>query len=361
MMIDRQEGREVDKSTFSARVTRAVDEIVAKQANLGIDVINDGEQGKVSFVTYVHDRLTGIVAGEPRGNLWKNTREGQAFPEFYAEVEAHASGAPGRARQMICVGPLRYSGRTLLEEQLKVFKTAADRAGVFEAFVPSISPANVERWQRNEYYKTEGEYLEAIAEAMREEYEAIVAAGFLLQVDDPALATRYTMTTDSIQQTRDWAHARVDVLNHALRNIPEEKVRFHTCYSINMGPRATDMELKDFVDIMLRVRAGAYSFEFANPRHEHEWAIWEQVKLPPGKILIPGVISHTTVLVEHPALVAERLVRFANVVGAENVIAGADCGFASFAASHEMHPSIVWAKLAAMVEGARIASRRIWN
>jgi 5-methyltetrahydropteroyltriglutamate--homocysteine methyltransferase len=361
MMIDREEGREIDKSAFSARVTRAVDEVVVKQANLGIDVINDGEQGKVSFVTYVHDRLTGIVAGEPRGNLWKNTREGQAFPEFYAEVEAHASGAPGRARQMICVGPLRYSGRTLLEEQLKVFKTAADRAGVIEAFVPSISPANVERWQRNEYYKTEGEFLEAIAEAMREEYEAIVAAGFLLQVDDPALATRYTMTTDSIQQTRDWAHARVDVLNHALRNIPEEKVRFHTCYSINMGPRATDMELKDFIDIMLRVRAGAYSFEFANPRHEHEWAIWEQVKLPRGKILIPGVISHTTVLIEHPELVAERLVRFANVVGAENVIAGADCGFASFAASHEMHPSIVWAKLAAMVEGARIASRRVWN
>ena len=361
MMIDREEGREIDRAAFSARAARAVDEVVAKQASLGIDIINDGEQGKVSFVTYVHDRMSGIVAGEPRGNLWRNTREGQAFPEFYAAVEAHASGAPGRARQMICVDRLRYSGRALLEEQLKVFKAAADRAGVVEAFVPSISPANVERWQRNEYYKTDDEYLEAIAEAMREEYEAIVAAGFLLQVDDPALATRYTMTTESIEQTRDWATVRVEVLNHALRNIPEDKVRFHTCYSINMGPRATDMELKDFVDIMLRVRAGAYSFEFANPRHEHEWAIWEDIKLPPGKILIPGVISHTTVLVEHPELVAERLIRFANVVGAENVIAGADCGFASFAASHEMHPSIVWAKLAAMVEGARIASRRIWK
>ncbi len=361
MMIDREEGREIDRAAFSARVAHAVDEVVAKQASLCIDVVNDGEQGKVSFVTYVHDRMSGIVAGEPRGNLWRNTREGQAFPEFYAAVEAHASGAPGRARQMICVDRLRYSGRALLEEQLKVFKAAADRAGVVEAFVPSISPANVERWQRNEYYKTDDEYLEAIAEAMREEYEAIVAAGFLLQVDDPALATRYTMTTESIEQTRDWATVRVEVLNHALRNIPEDKVRFHTCYSINMGPRATDMELKDFVDIMLRVRAGAYSFEFANPRHEHEWAIWEDIKLPPGKILIPGVISHTTVLVEHPELVAERLIRFANVVGAENVIAGADCGFASFAASHEMHPSIVWAKLAAMVEGARIASRRIWK
>ena len=199
MMIDREEGREIDRAAFSARVARAVDEVVAKQASLGIDIINDGEQGKVSFVTYIHDRMSGIVAGEPRGNLWRNTREGQAFPEFYAAVEAHASGAPGRARQMICVDRLRYSGRALLEEQLKVFKVAADRAGVVEAFVPSISPANVERWQRNEYYKTDDEYLEAIAEAMREEYEAIAAAGFLLQVDDPALATRYTMTTESIR------------------------------------------------------------------------------------------------------------------------------------------------------------------
>jgi 5-methyltetrahydropteroyltriglutamate--homocysteine methyltransferase len=361
MMIDRQEGGAVDEAQFAARVNRAIDESVATQAQLGIDIINDGEQGKISFVTYVNERLSGIVPGEPRGNLWKNTREGQAFPEFYAEVEAHASGAPGRARRMICVEPLRYAGKALLNEELKVFKAAVDRAGVVEAFVPSISPANVERWQQNQYYKTEHDYLEAIAEAMREEYEAIVAAGFLLQIDDPALATRHTMTTESIEATRKWANVRVDVLNHALRNLPEDKIRFHTCYSINMGPRATDMELKDLVDIMLRVRAGAYSFEFANPRHEHEWALWETVKLPPGKILIPGVISHTTVLVEHPELVAERLIRFAKVVGAENVIAGADCGFASFAASHEMHPSIVWAKLAALVEGARIGSKRIWN
>ena len=361
MMIKREDGGAIDAAAFSARAARAVEEVVEKQAALGIDIINDGEQGKVSFVTYVNERLSGIVAGEPRGNLWKNTREGQAFPEFYAEVEAHASGAPGRARQMICVGPLRYTGRPLLEQQLAVFKAAMDRTDVAEAFVPSISPSNVERWQRNEFYQNHNEYLEAIAEAMREEYEAIVAAGFLLQIDDPAMATRYTMTTESVEDIRKWANVRVDVLNHALRNLPEDKIRFHTCYSINMGPRTTDMELKDLIDIMLRVKAGAYSFEFGNPRHEHEWSVWENVKLPAGKIVIPGVISHTTVLVEHPELVAERLVRFANVVGAENVIAGADCGFASFAASHEMHPSIVWAKLAAMVEGARIASRRIWN
>jgi 5-methyltetrahydropteroyltriglutamate--homocysteine methyltransferase len=361
MMIDREEGRAVDAAAFAERARRAVNESVAKQVDLGLDVINDGEQSKVSFVTYVRDRLSGIVPGEPRGNLWKNTREGQAFPEFYAEVAAHASGAPGRAREMVCIDQLRYAGKQQLDEQLQVFRAAVDLAGAEESFVPSISPSNVERWQRNDYYKSPDEYLEAIAEAMREEYEAIVAAGFLLQVDDPAMATRYTMTTESLADTRRWANVRVDVLNHALRNIPEDKIRFHTCYSINMGPRATDMELKDLVDIMLRVRAGAYSFEFANPRHEHEWRIWEDVKLPAGKIVIPGVISHTTVLVEHPELVAERIIRFADVVGPENVIAGADCGFASFAASHEMHPSIVWAKLAALVEGARIASRRIWN
>jgi 5-methyltetrahydropteroyltriglutamate--homocysteine methyltransferase len=361
MMIKREDGGAVDPAVFSARANRAVEEVVNKQTDLGIDIINDGEQGKISFVTYVNERLSGIVAGEPRGNLWKNTREGQAFPEFYAEVEAHASGAPGRARQMICVDRLRYSGKQQLDEQLRVFRAAVDRAGVKEAFVPSISPSNVERWQRNEYYKSTDEYLAAIAVALRDEYETIVAAGFLLQVDDPAMATRYTMTTDSLEDTRRWANVRVDVLNHALRNIPEDKIRFHTCYSINMGPRATDMELKDLVDIMLRVRAGAFSFEFGNPRHEHEWSVWQNIKLPAGKILIPGVISHTTVLIEHPELVAERIVRFANVVGPENVIAGADCGFASFAASHEMHPSIVWAKLAALVEGARIASKRIWH
>jgi 5-methyltetrahydropteroyltriglutamate--homocysteine methyltransferase len=361
MIIQRENGGNVDPRAFSARAHRAVEEAVERQAALGIDIVNDGEQGKISFVTYVNERLSGIVPGEPRGNLWKNTREGQAFPEFYAAVEAHASGAPGRARQMICVDQLRYAGKRQLDEELQVFRTAVDRAGVKEAFVPSISPSNVERWQRNDYYKSNDEYLEAIAEAMRVEYEAIVAAGFLLQIDDPAMATRHTMTTDSLDSTRNWANIRVDVLNHALRNIPEEKIRFHTCYSINMGPRSTDMELKDLVDIMLRVRAGAYSFEFANPRHEHEWTVWESVKLPVGKILIPGVISHTTVLIEHPELVAQRIIRFADVVGPENLIAGADCGFASFAASHEMHPSIVWAKLAALVEGARLATERIWR
>jgi 5-methyltetrahydropteroyltriglutamate--homocysteine methyltransferase len=361
MMAEKDSGHRVDPTAFSARVQRAVAEIVKRQVEIGVDVIDDGEQGKASFVTYANERLGGIEPGSPRGNLWRTSREGLAFPEFYAQIEAHASGAPARAPQMVCTGPIRYVGQAQLDAQIKTFKAALDGAGAVQGFLPAISPTNVEAWQRNEYYKSNDDFLFAIAEAMRVEYEAIVAAGVLLQIDDPGLATHYARMPDlSVEDCRRWARVRVQALNHALRNIPPEKVRFHTCYSINMGPRVSDMELKDLVDIMLEVRAGAFSFEAANPRHEHEWRVWADVKLADGRIIIPGVISHTTVLVEHPELVAERIVRFAQVVGCENVIAGADCGFASFAASHEMHPTIVWAKLAALVEGARIASRRMW-
>jgi 5-methyltetrahydropteroyltriglutamate--homocysteine methyltransferase len=360
MMLDRQAGQPAEPAAFDRRVRQAVTDVVDRQIELGVDIIDDGEQGKASFVTYINERLGGFTPGGPRGNPWRRSREGHAFPEFYASVEAHASGAPGRALQMVCTSAIRYTGHAALQSQLDTFRDAVG-GRVQEAFVPSIAPSNVEGWNRNEYYKTTEDYLLAIGEALREEYEAIVAAGFLLQIDDPAMATRYTREPDeSIEQCRTWARVRVGVLNHALRNIPPERVRFHTCYSINMGPRTTDMELKDLVDIMLEVRAGAFSFEAANPRHEHEWRLWADVKLPAGAVIIPGVISHTTVLVEHPETVAERLVRYAGVVGRENVIAGADCGFASFAASHEMHPSIVWAKLAALVEGARIASGRLW-
>jgi 5-methyltetrahydropteroyltriglutamate--homocysteine methyltransferase len=360
MMQQREAGQPVDQAAFARRVESAVKDVVDRQIDLGIDIVDDGEQGKPSFVTYINSRLGGFTPGGPRGNPWRQSREGRAFPDFYASVEAHASGAPGRALQMVCTAPIRYTGQAELQAQLDTFRQALGGRAA-EAFVPSIAPSNVEGWNRNEYYPTEDAYLLAIGEALREEYEAIVAAGFLLQIDDPAMATRYTREPDeSVEQCRRWARTRVGVLNHALRNIPPDRVRFHTCYSINMGPRATDMELKDLIDIMLEVRAGAFSFEAANPRHEHEWRLWGEVAVPEGAIIIPGVISHTTVLVEHPEVVAERLIRYAEVVGRDNVIAGADCGFASFAASHEMHPSIVWAKLAALVEGARIASGRLW-
>jgi 5-methyltetrahydropteroyltriglutamate--homocysteine methyltransferase len=231
-----------------------------------------------------------------------------------------------------------------------------------EVFVPAVSPSNVEEWNPNRHYQSDEEYLFAIAEAMREEYRAIVDAGFLLQIDDPRLVTYYILHPEaSVADCRRWGRARVEALNHALRGIPEDRVRFHTCYGINMGPRVHDMELKDVVDLILEVRAGAYSLEAANPRHEHEWRVWEEVKLPDGKVLIPGVITQSSVLVEHPEVVAERVVRFASVVGRENVIAGSDCGFATFAGSLEIHASIVWAKLAALAEGARRASKRLWG
>ena len=261
---------------------------------------------------------------------------------------------------MVCRGPVTYMGHAQIAAEIATFKKALAAAGATEGFLPSISPSNVENWNRNEYYRDHEAFLFAIAGAMNEEYRAIVDAGLLVQIDDPLLATYYARMPDkSVDDCRTWPAKRVEAVNHALRGIPEDRVRFHTCYSVNMGPRTTDMQLKDFADIMLGVKAGAYSFEAANPRHEHEWRVWKDVKLPAGKSLIPGVISHTTVLVEHPELVADRIVRFAEAVGRENVIAGADCGFATFASSTEMHPSVVWAKLGSLVEGAKIASRRL--
>jgi 5-methyltetrahydropteroyltriglutamate--homocysteine methyltransferase len=360
MLLDREAGKPVDPEAYAVRNRRAVSDIVLKQIELGIDVIDDGEQGKSSFMTYVNERLAGFDPGGPRGSPWRHSREGKAFPEFYAAM-ARPSGGPSAAMQMVCTGPIAYKGHGRLQTDIQNFKAALQGVAVEEAFMPAISPSNIEDWQRNEHYKDEEEYVFAIAEAMREEYQAIVDAGFVLQIDDPRLATHYVVSEDSIAECRKWAEIRVEALNHALRGIPEDRIRFHTCYGINMGPRIHDLELKHFIDIMLRIRAGSYSFESANPRHEHEWRDWAKARLRPGTILMPGVISHTTVLVEHPELVAERIERYARIVGRESVIAGSDCGFATFATSHEIHPTIVWAKLASLTEGARIASRRLWS
>jgi 5-methyltetrahydropteroyltriglutamate--homocysteine methyltransferase len=230
-----------------------------------------------------------------------------------------------------------------------------------EAFITAISPSNLELYYENRHYASDEEYLAALADAMHVEYKAIVDAGFLLQIDDPRMATHYNRTPDaSIEDCRTFIALRVEAVNHALRGIPEDRVRFHTCYSVNIAPRIHDFELKHFVDLMLQVRAGAYVIEAANPRHEHEWQIWEDVKLPDGKLLVPGVVSHCIHLVEHPELVAQRIARFAGVVGRERVIAGTDCGFGTSGAGDEVHPDVAWAKLAAHVEGARIASGRLW-
>jgi 5-methyltetrahydropteroyltriglutamate--homocysteine methyltransferase len=350
-----------DPATLAARGRRAVADIVKKQLELGIDIVSDGEQGKPSFVSYVNDRLGGFEAAGQRVSPWGGSREYRAFPEYYEAMARANTGGAGGAAQMVCTGPITYRGERALARDIDNFKAALAGVRYGEAFMPAISPANVEDWHKNRHYPSQEDYLFAIAEAMGYEYRAIVDAGFLLQIDDPRLATYYVLNPEaSMAEVRKWAERRVAALNHALKGIREDRVRYHTCYSINMGPHIHDMEMKDLVGIMLKIRAGAYSFEAANPRHEHEWKVWEKVRLPDGKSLIPGVISHTTVLVEHPELVADRLVRYASVVGRENVIAGSDCGFATFAGSQEVHASIVWAKLDALVRGARLASKALW-
>jgi 5-methyltetrahydropteroyltriglutamate--homocysteine methyltransferase len=360
-----ERGAPYDRREFEAAVRRAVRDVVERQCEIGIDIVDDGEESKVSFVAYVNDRLGGF---ESRGLLERSSfagsREHLQFPEFYRAAQQGPGTNAGTAiRHMVCTGPITYVGHRQLQADIENLKAALKGKDVVGAFIPSTSPANVERWQTNEYYPTQDEYLLAIAEAMRVEYRTIVEAGFLLQIDDPSLATYYTRHPEAtVDESLAWGRTRIEVLNHALRGIPPEKIRYHTCYGINMGPRTSDLEMSHLAKLMLEINAGAYSFEAANPRHEHEWKLWKDVKLPEGKRLIPGVVTHTSVLVEHPELVADRIVRFAEVVGRENVIAGADCGFATHpSATPEIHPTIAWAKLRSLVEGARLASERLWK
>ncbi len=350
-------GEHCDAVADAARLRVAVAEVVRKQVELGIDVINDGEFGKPSFITYVRDRLDGLTpTGGLRGNHWGTSRDAIAFPDFY---KAQVVGASGQLNYG-CTAPIVYKGHAKLKTDLDNLRAALAGMNGIEAFVPSISPANIESWNANHYYKTAEEYMTAVCDAMHEEYKAITDAGFVLQIDDPRLVTYYmTQPNLSVAECRKWAEKQVEALNYALRGIPGEKVRYHTCYSINMGPRVHDMEARDIIDIILKIRAGAFSFEAANPRHEHEWAVWRDAKKADGTILIPGVVTHCSVLVEHPELVAERLIKYVDFAGIENVIAGTDCGFATFAGQDEISPLIVWAKLEALVKGAEIASKRL--
>jgi 5-methyltetrahydropteroyltriglutamate--homocysteine methyltransferase len=360
MIRAKARGEPVDEKKLAARVKEAVTEVVRQQADVGLDVIDDGEFGKPSFVTYVRDRLGGLEAYGVRPNAWLSSREAVSFPDYY---KAQESASP-RARQvqMACTSPLTYKGQAALKAELDNLKAALKGIDVADVFVPCISPANIEDWNENKYYETNDQYLFAIADAMNVEYRTIVDAGFLVQVDDPRLVSYYLMDPSmSVDAIRTWAIKRVEALNHALRGIPTERIRYHTCYSINMGPRVHDLEVKHIIDILMKIRAGAFSFEASNPRHEHEWAVWKEARIPDGTVLIPGVITNSSVLVEHPELVAQRLIRFADFMGRENVIAGTDCGFASFAGSDEVHASIVWAKMEAMVQGAEIASKKLWG
>ena len=363
LMLDKMDGKPIDEKAYAERVRKAVVGSVRQQVDAGLDVVSDGEMGKPSFITYAAQRLEGLEKREgDRPSPFANTRETRDFPEYYQSTVAEQVSSRRRRARMVCAGPIKYKGHAQLKADLDNLKSALQGVNATEAFVPAIAPSNVETTTPNEYYPTQEAYVFAIAEAMREEYKAIVDAGFVLQIDDPFLVTYYITRPDlNIAECRKWGELRVEALNAALKGIPADKVRFHTCYSINMGPRVHDMQLKDVIDIILKVNAGAYTFEAANPRHEHEWEEWRRAKTPDDKVLIPGVITQSTVLVEHPELVAQRLCRFADVVGRERVIAGADCGFASFAGSNEVHPSIVWAKFNSLVEGARIASKKLWK
>ncbi len=367
----KEQGQPYDRDDLARRVREAVTDVVRQQVEAGIDIVTDGEQGKSSFYGYVVERFSGFERKPPApGNEMRPRSAGReylAFPDYYAWSERIAEpfgGRGGRGRGVdTCTGPVSYKGHEAVQADIANLKAATAGRAHEDVFMPAISSAYVAATFANEYYRSHEEYEKAVSDALREEYKAIVDAGFILQIDDPRLVTYYMMHPElSVADCRKWAAERVEVINDSLRAIPPEKVRFHTCYSIDVGPRIHEMDLKDIVDVILKINAGAYSFEAANPRHEHEYHVFESVKLPADKILMPGVISHTTNLVEHPELIAERILRFAKIVGRENVIAGADCGFAASALRfNDTHPSVAWLKFAALAEGARLASRELWN
>jgi 5-methyltetrahydropteroyltriglutamate--homocysteine methyltransferase len=365
MMREKEHDRPYDPPRFAELVSGAVLDVVRRQAAAGLDIVTDGEQGKVSFLTYVKERLAGFDQVEGETLLppsWQ--REIDDFPEYYHSYMSKYSSAVAPMRVMVCTGPVAYSGQQALATDIANLRAAlADRdvaGAVTEAFLPSTSPSG---FGRNDYYATEQDYLTAVAEAMREEYLGIVEAGFLLQIDDPWLIEILTDDGHSDPaERRRRATEHVEALNHALRGIPEDRIRLHTCYGLNHGPRLNDIALAEVAPVMLQINAGAYSFEVANPRHQHEWRIWADQKLPDGKILLPGLLGHATNYVEHPELIADTICAYAGLVGRENVIASADCGFSSRASfAPEVHPTVVWAKFAALAEGAAIATKRLWG
>jgi 5-methyltetrahydropteroyltriglutamate--homocysteine methyltransferase len=361
MIQAKERGGSFDAAAFAARVKSAVAEVVRRQAEAGIDIIADGEMGRFGFIPYVNERLTGLEARpNPRSEgTWARSREHLAFPEYYAWA-AQMPGAAGGAQraQWVCTGPIVYKGHEALARDIDNLKAALAPVRYEDAFMPAVSPAQLAGWNKNEFYKTDEEFGLALADALREEYRAIVDAGFLLQIDDPDLPDGWACLPDiTLPDYRNYAALRIDALNHALRDIAPEKIRLHVCWGSFHGPHHDDIPLKDIIDLIFRVRAGSYSIEASNPCHEHEWRVFEEVKLPDGATLVPGVVGHCTDFIEHPDLVAERLVRYANLVGRENVLAGTDCGLGTRVG----HPSICWAKFEALAEGARRATKLLWG
>jgi len=369
----RLDGNHVDENELSACIEEAVTDVVKRQIEAGIDVVSDGEMSKTSFLGYTDERLTGFtevsqgdqdVPASNTGSAWSrrvDTRhEWRAFRDYYADYLPRAM--PPSAPPTVCTGPITYKGQDLLQKDLDNFRAALAGTNPEEAFVPSISPSMIGRGQ-NQHYGTEEEYRFAIADAMKTEYNSIVDSGFLLQIDDPGLGETWDMMIPhpTLDEYRKLQTMYIAALNHALEGIPEDKVRYHLCWGSWQGPHLGDLTLKDVVDLVLTVNAQGYSIEAATPRHSWEWRVWEDVKLPDGKLLIPGVIAHTTAVVEHPETVAERIMQVASLVGKERVIAGVDCGFAQGAMYARQHPSIVWAKFQALSQGAALATERLWG
>jgi 5-methyltetrahydropteroyltriglutamate--homocysteine methyltransferase len=362
IMKAKYNGQPYDERDFDAKVARSVADVVKKQVDCGIDIVTDGEFSKPGFFTYIRERLDGFEA-RPNQKFALFEKEVKAFPEYYAQYfkEAMLGGTVVTLVPVVCTGPVKYKGQSYLKKDIANVKAAAKAAGVpnHHVFLPATAPSGV---GINEYYKSDGDYFHALAGALAEEYRAIVDAGILVQIDDPFLPDIFVDPNLDRRQMERRAEIYTEATNAALKGIPAEKIRFHTCYGINEGPRLYEAALADIIKYVLKIKAGSYSFECANPRHEHEYHLFENIKVPSDKVLCPGVVTHASNIVEHPELIAERLMRFANLVGRENVMAGGDCGFSSQALyKTEVHPTVIWEKFKAMREGADLATKKLWG
>jgi len=336
----------------------AVAQAVSTQLQHGVDIVGDGEFGKIGFLHYVSDRLSGMTkrelrAGEEHPTTSVGRRDISAFPSYFRD---RGGIFPFKIPVVVCTANVRFIGQDAIRADIRNLKAAMAAAGAAEGFLTAISPQTVELLMPNEHYATQEEYLQALADGLHDEYQAITEAGLILQIDDPGLAHAWQKDTSwSIEECRRYCERRIEVLNYALRDCPAEQVRLHFCWGSYHGPHATDLELRHFIDLLYKVNATCYSMEGANPRHEFEWIVFKDARLPDGKSIMPGVVSHASDTIEHPALVAQRLIRYAQLVGRENVVAGTDCGMM------RVHPEICWAKLDALAEGARIATQHLWG
>jgi len=358
-MASQKVGPPKDVAAYAAALQSAVKDVVARQVAAGIDIVNDGEYGKSSWANYVLERISGFQVREGRFDPrdWLG-RERERFPEL---VEAEFGQYVKRPIQA-CVGPIQYQATADVARDAKNLKDALAGSGATEGFLTVVAPASAAFNAIDDYYHNEHDYVMAMAEALRQEYLEVYRSGLIVQVDDAVLANMYDhLVQKSPQDYRRWAELRIDALIYALRDIPADRIRYHVCFGSWHLPHTVDAPLEEIVDLILRVPAQAYSLEAANPRHEHEWRVWEQVRLPPGKILIPGVITHHITTVEHPQVVADRILRFARIVGRENVIAGSDCGFAQAETLRRVHPKVMWAKFESLAAGARIATAELWG